>query len=81
LTGYTEVGGSSSDILQKVQLDIISNQQCREVYDDEDNYSVYGSQMCAGESQSLLAASSGDFTVIFVYFRHFEGRKRHMRGR
>ncbi|CRL05180.1 CLUMA_CG018056, isoform A [Clunio marinus] len=46
--GYTEVAGSTSDILQKVQLDIIDNQKCKSVYDDEDNYKIYDSQMCAG---------------------------------
>lgn len=47
--GYTEVGGSTSNILQKVQLDIIDNQKCKEVYNDEENYKIYDSQLCAGE--------------------------------
>lgn len=50
--GYTEVGGSTSNILQKVQLDIIDNQKCKEVYDDEENYNIFNSQLCAGESFS-----------------------------
>lgn len=54
--GYTEVGGSTSDILQKVQLDIINNQQCKDVYNDEENYNIYRSQICAGE----MAKESSD---------------------
>lgn len=47
--GYTETGGSQSDVLQKVQLSIINNEKCRNVYNDVENYQVYPSQMCAGE--------------------------------
>lgn len=47
-SGYIEVGGSTSDILQKVQLDIIDNEQCSQLYNDEDNYHIYPSQLCAG---------------------------------
>lgn len=50
--GYTEVGGSTSNILQKVQLDIIENQKCKEVYNDDENYNIFNSQLCAGESFS-----------------------------
>lgn len=48
ILGYTEVGGSTSDVLQKVQLDIISNQQCSTLYNDDDNYRIFTSQICAG---------------------------------
>lgn len=47
--GYKEShGGTTSDILQKVTLDIIDNQQCRNIYRDEENYNIFGSQICAG---------------------------------
>lgn len=55
LSGYTEVGGKTSDILQKVQLDIIANQQCSSLYNDEENYHIYPSQICAGLMHCLIS--------------------------
>ena len=48
-TGYTEVGGITSDILQKVQLDIIQNDVCSRLYNDSANYRIFPSQICAGK--------------------------------
>lgn len=44
LQGQTGTNKATSDILQKVQLDIISNQQCANVYDE-----VFETQLCAGD--------------------------------
>lgn len=58
--GYTEVGGSTSDVLQKVQLDIIPNQQCSALYNDEDNYRIFSSQICAGVLKGGKDTCGGD---------------------
>lgn len=47
--GYTEFGGQTSDVLQKVELSIIDVDQCRRLYDDQDNYGIDDTQLCAGE--------------------------------
>lgn len=61
--GYTEVGGTTSDVLQKVQLDIINNQQCKDLYNDEDNYNIFRSQICAG-----LSNFRSRVLIVFKYF-------------
>lgn len=58
--GYTEVGGQTSDVLQKVQLSIIPNDKCRNVYNDIENYQVFPSQLCAGELVGGKDTCGGD---------------------
>lgn len=47
--GFTEVGGRTADHLQKVELAIIDNNKCRSLYDDQENYNIDDTQLCAGE--------------------------------
>lgn len=49
LRGFTEVGGRTADVLQKVELSIIPNQKCRDIYKDVDSYNINNKQLCAGE--------------------------------
>lgn len=66
--GFTEVGGTTSDILQKVQLDIIPNQNCSNLYNDEDNYRIFPSQVCAGvlKGGKDTCGGIGGFGIFFI---------------
>jgi len=58
--GYTEYGGQTSDILQKVQLDIIGNQQCRDFHNNRKDYGIFDSQICAGVIEGGNDTCGGD---------------------
>jgi secreted trypsin-like serine protease len=48
--GFLETGGRIADVLQKVELSVIPNNQCKEIYKDQaDDYKINGKQLCAGE--------------------------------
>lgn len=48
--GFLGVGQLTSDILQKVELNIIPLQQCKNLYNDQSNkYNLNTDQLCAGE--------------------------------
>jgi len=49
--GYTEVAGPTSDELLKVELDIIPNDRCSAIFNDESNYNIDNTQLCAGVLQ------------------------------
>lgn len=45
--GQNSTFGDGTDELQKVQLDVISHEKCKEYY-DEDGKTIYTSQICGG---------------------------------
>lgn len=47
--GFTEVGGQTADLLQKVELSIIDVPHCKQLYNDQEYYDIDETQICAGE--------------------------------
>lgn len=57
--GYTQYGGTTSNKLLKVKLDIIDNSVCRKTFEDEDAV-INGNQICAGVLAGAKDTCSGD---------------------
>ena len=61
--------GDSSDVLQKVELSVISNRDCRRFLDDQD---IQSTQLCAGEEKGEICDFLRGFlryfnSVILIY--------------
>jgi prostasin len=68
--GFTEVGGNTADILQKVELSIIDNKRCNELYNDPENYDIDGTQICAGELAGGKDTCGGDSGGQFNFIKY-----------
>ena len=55
--GTTSEGGDSSDILQKVIVPIVSDDDCRESYGEDE---IFDSMICAGVPEGGIDACQGD---------------------
>ncbi|KAG5670022.1 hypothetical protein PVAND_000309 [Polypedilum vanderplanki] len=62
--GFTEVAGQTADHLQKVDLSIISNNECSrllgKLFDNPNDYSVESTQICAGDLRGGKDTCQGD---------------------
>jgi len=60
--GRTSYGGEQSDVLLKFPLELVSNEECNEYYEDQPSLpdGIIASQICAWDPEGKIDTCEGD---------------------